>query len=380
MTTQVKRFDLQSYLRREPVTLALLTGLAIILFAVVTGLSSLYHEQQGSLADRWAARGADDLQAKRYPQAVMAYRTALLYARGDYTYQLNLAEALVGEQRTDEAYAYLINLWDQQPQNGLVNLDLARIEAARGHTDSAMRYYHNAIYAIWPRNQDAESRNARLELIRLLLHTNDKAQADSELIALAATLGEKPEDHMQAGQLFAQADDYQRALEQFRLALEGNRHDVAAMAGAGDAAFQLGQYRIALQYLRRAVAAGDEAVKSQLNLAETVLNMDPFRTQLNAAERRRIIMDAFTAAGARLRQCSKPGPFTMPPDELSALTQKWTELDPQITERDLRHNPDLGNTAMSLVFSIEQETSGMCGGMTGTDDALLLIANLHQGL
>jgi tetratricopeptide (TPR) repeat protein len=380
MTTGLKRFDLQPYLRREPVTLALLTGLAIILFAVVTGLSSLYHRQQESLADRWALRGVDDLKSKRYGEAVVAYRTALLYARDEYTYQLNLAEALVGEHRADEAYAYLINLWDRQPENGMVNLELARIQAARGHTDSALRYYHDAIYAIWPANQEMESRNARLELIRLMLQTNDKAQADSELIALAANLGEKPADHTQAGELFLQAQDYQRALEQFRLALEGNHHEVAAMAGAGDAAFQLAQYRVAEQYFRRAAGAGDKSAKAQLKLAELVLNMDPFRTQLRAAERRRIIMDAFTAAGVRLEACSKPGPFTVPASELAALTQSWTALKPQINERDLSRNPDLGNSAMSLVFNVEHETSGMCGGMTDTDNALLLIANLHQGL
>ncbi|HEV2134032.1 MAG TPA: hypothetical protein VGR47_07185 [Terracidiphilus sp.] len=380
MTTGLKRIDLQPYLRREPVTLALLTGLAIILFGVVTGLASLYHRQQESLADRWASRGADDLKAKRYGEAVMAYRTALLYARDEYTYQLNLAEALVGEHRAEEAYAYLINLWDRQPENGMVNLELARIQAARGHTDSALRYYHDAIYAIWPANQELESRNARLELIRLMLQTNDKAQADSELIALAANLGERPAEHTQTGQLFLEAQDYQRALEQFRLALEGNHREVTAMAGAGEAAFQLGQYRVAEQYLRRAAGAGDKSSKAKLKLAELVLNMDPFRTQLRAAERRRIIIDAFTAAGARLQACSKPGPFTVPASELATLTQSWTELKPQINERNLSRNPDLGTNAMSLVFNIEHETSGMCGGMTDTDNALLLVANLHQGL
>lgn len=380
MTIGLKRFDLQPYLRREPVTVALLVGLAIILFGMVTGLSSLYHRQQESLADRWAARGVEDMKAKRYSEAIMAYRAALLYAHGDYTYQLNLAEALVGEHRADEAYAYLINLRGRQPENGLVNLELARIEAARGRTDNAIRYYHDAIYAIWSGNQDLESRNARLELIGLLLQVNDKAQADSELIALAATLGENPADHIQAGQLFMQAQDNQRALEQFRLALEGNRRNAAAAAGAGRAAFELGQYRVAEQYLRRAAGAGDKASLSQLKLAELVLNMDPFQTQLRAAECRRIIMDAFNAAGARLQECSKPGSFTVPESELTALTQSWSELKPQIDERNLSRNPDLGNSAMSLVFNVERETSGMCGGMTDTDNALLLIANLHQGL
>ncbi|MGH9590426.1 MAG: tetratricopeptide repeat protein [Terracidiphilus sp.] len=381
MNAKLKRFDLQPYLSREPVTLALLTGLAILLFAAVTGLSSLYHRQQASLAERWSSRGAEELKAKSYAAAVVDYRAALLYSRDDYTYQLGLAEALVGERRVDEAYAYLINLWDRRPENGMVNLELARIQAARGLTDGALRYYHNAIYAIWPGDQELESRNVQLELIHLLLKIGDKAQADSELIALAANLGSHPQDHTEAGELFLQAQDNQRALEQFRMALEGNQHpDVAAMAGAGNAAFALGEYLAAEQYLRRAVGGGDKACASQLKLAELVLHMDPFRAHLKAAERRRIIMDAFTAGGIRLKACSAPGPLSVPTAELTALAQKWTELKPRIDNRTLSRNPDLGNNAMSLVFNVERETSGMCGGMTDTDNALLLIANLHEGL
>lgn len=380
MSTEAKRFELQPYLGREPVTLALLSGLAVVLFAAVTGLSSLYHRQQESLANRWAVRGSGDLKATRYDAAVVDYRTALLYSRDNYDYELALAAALVGERRTDEAYAYLINLWERQPENGEVNLELARIDAARGHTSDALRYYHNAIYAIWPDDQEEQSRNARLELIHLLLQISDQAQADSELIALTANLEDNPAQHEQAGELFLQAQDNQRALEQFRLALAGNRHNVAALAGAGEAAFQLGQYRVAGEYLRRAAAGGNQKSKSRLQLAELVLNMDPFRSQLKAAQRRGIIMGDFAAAGARLTACSAPGPFSVPADELVSLTQSWTALKPQINDRDLRRDPDLGNGAMSLVFNIERETSGMCGGMTDTDNALLLIANLHEGL
>ena len=132
MIKEHKWRDFQPYLRREPVTLALLTGLAILAFSAVAGLSRLYHRQQDSLADRWSTRGTEDLKAGRYGSAVVDFRTALLYARDEYTYQLNLAEALVGEHRADEAYAYLVNLWQREPENGLVNLELARIEAARG--------------------------------------------------------------------------------------------------------------------------------------------------------------------------------------------------------------------------------------------------------
>lgn len=380
MTKEHTWLELQPYLRREPVTLALLTGLAIIAFSAVAGLSRLYYKQQDSLADRWSTRGMEDLKATRYSSAVVDFRTALLYARDNYTYQLNLAEALLGEHRADEAYAYLINLWARQPENGLVNLELARIEAARGHSENALRYYHDAIYAVWPDNQEAASQSARLELIHYLLRTGDLAQADSELIALATSLGTDAGEHTRAGQLFLQAQDDQRALDQFRLALGHNRRNVGALAGAGNAAFQLGQYNVAARYLRQAVAAGDKPSESKLKVAELVLSMDPFRSQLHAAQRRRIAMSAFAAAGSRLKACSAPGPFSIPAGELASLNQSWSDLEPQVDDRDLRQDPDQVNTVMSLVFKIERETSGMCGTSTDTDDALLLIANLHEGL
>lgn len=380
MSKARKRFDFQPYLRREPVTLALLSGLAIILFAAVAGVSRLHDEQQNALAARWSTRGQTDLNAKRYSAAVVDFRTSLLYSRDNYAYQLSLAQALMGDNRIDEAYAYLINLWDRQPENGLVNLELARIAAGRGQTESALRYYHNAIYAVWPGKQNVERRKTRLELIHLLLHIGDKAQADSELIALAANLDDKPEEHAQAGQLFFQAQDYQRALAQFRLTLRHDRRNAKAMAGAGNAAFKLGQYAVAERYLREAVEHGDKASAAQLKLTQVVLSMDPFRSQVTSAQRRQIVVKAFAAAGARLKTCSTPGAFAVPAATLANLTQGWNKLKPRITLWELRRNPDLVNTAMATVFNIERKTSGMCGGSTNTDDALLLIANLHEGL
>ena len=48
---------MRAYLTREPVILALLTVLAIVLFLVVGGLSRAFHAQQESLGQRWFSRG-----------------------------------------------------------------------------------------------------------------------------------------------------------------------------------------------------------------------------------------------------------------------------------------------------------------------------------
>jgi tetratricopeptide (TPR) repeat protein len=208
--------DLRLYFRRQPVVLAVLAALALVFFLAVTGLSRVYHTQREALGNRWFNRGVADLNAKRFDGAVMEFRSALLYSRDNYSYQLNLAEALIGLKRTAEASTYLVNLWDRQPEDGLVNLSLARIAVQRGQTEQALRYYHNAIYAAWPRDQEVKRRDARLELIEFMLATNAKAQAQSELIALEENMGEDPSVQQRVGDLFLRVPDYEHALDEVR--------------------------------------------------------------------------------------------------------------------------------------------------------------------
>src|SRR6202453_5201000 len=169
MTVREKLQGLGSYPTREPVILALLCALAVVAFLAVGGLSRMYHAQQETLANRWFTRGTVDLKDAHFDRAVGDFRAALRYSRDSYDYQLNLAQALIGLKRTDEAYAYLINLWEREPENGLVNLELARIAAQKGQTERALRYYHNAIYAIWPGDQEVQRRIIMLALIECLI-------------------------------------------------------------------------------------------------------------------------------------------------------------------------------------------------------------------
>jgi tetratricopeptide (TPR) repeat protein len=375
------RFDLGSYLRQQPVMLALLAGLGVILFLAVAGLSRAYHAQRDALGSRWFSRGVTDLNARHFDSAVTDFRAALLYSRDNYGYQLNLAEALIGEKRTSEAYSYLVNLWDRQPENGVVNLELARIAAQRGQTDQAQRFFHNAIYATWPSNQEGKRRDTRLELIEYLLSIHAKAQAQSELIALEENLGEDPGLQKRVGDLFLRAQDYEHALAAYRLCLKSDRHNAAAMAGAGWAAFQLGRYPPAERYLQAALNANpnDKQSADRLETTELVLRTDPFRPQISAAERAQIVVEAFAIAGQRLSSCATPKASEGSIGAPTSLADKWAKLKPQVSERELQRDPDLVEQAMDLVFEIERQTNATCGTPTRADLALLLIAQLHEG-
>jgi tetratricopeptide (TPR) repeat protein len=371
------------YLRREPVLLAGLFVLAIVLFLAVTGLSRLFHAQQDALGQRWFERGVADLRTEHYDSAVLEFRAALRYSRDNYLYQFNLAEALIGQKHTGEAYAYLIGLWDRQPEDGLVNRELARIAAQQGETEQALRYYHNAIYATWSQSggsadEDAQRRETRLELIEYLLRLGAKTQAQSELIALAANTGNDGDQEAQIGQLFSRAQDYEHALTSYRASLRLNRHNASALAGAGFAAFQLGQYEPAHRYLEAATAAdaNDSQSADLFKTTELVLQMDPFQRGISAVQRNKLVMLAFATAGERLKSCGSTSGATA---QDTTLSENWTKLKSKISEAGLRQNPDLAEEAMDVVFNIERQTAASCGSPTGADLALLLIAKQHEG-
>src|ERR1700734_1700209 len=329
--------NFRRYLRQEPVILALLSGLAVIFFVAVTALSHLYQAQQEFLGNRWFMRGTTDLKQRHFDAAVTEFRSALLYSRDSYAYQLNLAESLIGLKRTGEAYAYFINLWDREPENGLVNLELARIAAQKSETEPALRYYHNAIYATWPGDEQVQRRETRLELIGYLLNINAKAHAQAELIALAANLEDDPSQQARVGDLFVQTQDYEHALAEYRLSLKAQPHDPAALAGAGLAAFQLGRYNIAERYLQAAVSANPNDTQSaaRLKTAALIMQMDPFQRQISVAQPDPIVLEALAAAGQRLKSCSAAGaakgPATIPVAQ-PALSEGRGEMRPQITE------------------------------------------------
>jgi tetratricopeptide (TPR) repeat protein len=386
-----------------------LSLLAVVSFLAVTGLSGIYHRQQAALGERWYRRGQADLAAGHAESAVTAFHSALRYSRDDFAYQLGLAQALAAMHRQGEARAYLLSLWEREPEDGTVSLELGRIFAEEGALESALRYYHNAIYAAWPDHPDERRRVARLELIEFLLRENAKTQAQSELIALAANLPENSPLHLKAGGRFVEVQDYEHALQQYRQALKTDGRNPTALAGAGRGAFELGRYPEAEQYLGGAVAenATDSESAQLRQTASLVLQMDPFRRQVSASQRTRMVTEAFATAGARLKSCSagtEPRtPAAADPEaedrSLAALRSRWDALEPRISVRGLTDGPDLVEAAMDLVFTIEHETheretheretqerqsnegpaSANCGPPTEKDEALFLIAKLHGG-
>ena len=195
-----------------------------------------------------------NLKAGQPEQAIIDFRTALIYSHDNDDYQLHLAQALLAANHAEEARVYLSELWERHPEGAVVNLELGRLSARARDIDQALRYYHNAIYGEWEGAiVSQQRREARLELYQFLLSRGAKSQAEAELEALAAELPADANLHTQVGNLFLKSGQFNRALSEYTAALNVDKNHLEALAGAGEAEFHLNNFRYALPYLWRAM-------------------------------------------------------------------------------------------------------------------------------
>ncbi|MHB8525159.1 MAG: tetratricopeptide repeat protein [Candidatus Acidiferrales bacterium] len=370
---------------RETV-LSLTAAIVIVLFFLTGFITRGYHEKLAALGEQWFEAGEQQLKSGAAGAALEDFHTALVYRPDDAQIQFRLAEALAADHRDGEARAYLLGLLARNPSDAPINLALARISATNGSEAGALRYYHGAIYGVWPKNPETNRLNARLELSRFLVGRNDTSIADAELIALISEIPQHgAELHAQAGDLFLRIGDAKHALSEFRSALTVKHPSANSVRGAGLAAYQLGEYQEAERYLERAqrLRTSDADVTSALVLSRLVISADPYLRGLSDAERRARTQRDFAQAFFRLRACAKKSAnvsaSAAPQSDLAMLTSQAKALQPRLTERNLRLHPSQVNVAMILVFAMEDAATKECGEAQGIDEALTLIGKFHQG-
>jgi tetratricopeptide (TPR) repeat protein len=377
--------------RSAPMILVVLTLAAATGFAAVSHLVTRYTANQQSRGRKLYQLGLDYTKDGRYDDAIAAFRAALTCDPTNSQYQLSLARTLRDSnvpQRLDEAESYLIALWQRTPQDASVNLALARVAAHRGSIEDATRYYHNAMYGVWNSDPDGNRNKARIELIQFLLKENARAQADSELIALAAALPRDSNAHLQAARLFEQAQDYAGALSQYEEVLRFDPTSVPALAGAGETAYRSGNYSAALRYLRSAVTLNPADTASRQLLASTdlILRSNPFHSHISDAERNRRITAAFTEAEDRLTTCAKNAGINLEAtanpqaSPLPGLQARWLLAKADLKLLRSPAETDLPDAIMDVVFQIELQTAATCGQPQGLDLALLLISQKSEAV
>jgi tetratricopeptide (TPR) repeat protein len=371
-------------LSRNELLLASLAAL-FILFIATTFSVTAYHAKEHSLAQQWYASGERDLAAGRAEAAIEDFRTALVYSHNNPLIEFQLAHALTVAGHLHEARAYLLGLWEREPGNGTVNLELAQLAARSGSVQEATQYYHHALYGQWDENPAEHRRIAGLDLAEFLIKVGQKAQAQAELIALTAGLPNDPAIKTRVGSLLMQTGEYEHASPLFRQALRLDADYLPALEGAGEASFEMRDYQAARRYLSRAKRLGALSPQSQqfLETATLIQQGDPLAPRLRGQERATRALAAFNQGMARLSQCAAVRGVSFDngaqQSDLQQLHTQATALQPKVTARNLARDSDLLLKATDMAFQIEQVTERACGEPQGLDLALLLLSRIQEG-
>lgn len=382
---------------RSRETVLSLSALLLIIFFFFTGMVvRRYHQKRQSLGIEWFAAGREQLKESNAPAALADFRNSLVYSPDDAQVQFQLAEALSEEGRNEEAQSYLLGLLGQAPSDAPVNLALARIATTSGSEAEALRYYHGAIYGIWPANMEDNRINTRLELCRFLIAENDSGSADSELIALEAEIPRRNGAmlHEQTGELFLRTGDANRALEEFRGALEGPHPPGDALRGAGLAAFRIGDYRVAERYLERAsrVRSNETDVEMTLQTTRLIIAWNPEAPRLRDVERRDRVRHDLAQVISRVELCAKGSGVDLSKiaanqtagtphiDDLATQYVQARNLQARLSDRDLTRHPEHLDAAINMIFELEATATQKCGEPTGLDEALEILGKNRQNV
>lgn len=360
-------------LHREVLALLVLTAAGIALFLLTSALAADNARLRHSDAVAWHEQGRRALERGDTPRALDALRRASHIDRGNRDVLVSLAMALRSAGEDEQAMAVLNELRAARPDDAEVNLQLARLEAARNALPEAIRYYQDALDGLWGPSDAEGSRTVRREFITLLQQHGERARALSQALVYAAELPPGPEWQVRAGRLLLDLGDSRRALDRFLSVLSAEPHNRDALAGAGEAAFALGDYGAARRYLLQ-VPEPDERLASERQIADLVLTADPLAPRISAAERERRLQKILQHARDRLMTCS----------DTSSLQAELDAFQPSTPARQ-RSAPaggaDIGNRfdeGVALAARVEQATAA-CGPAGEFGRAVTIIAR-RRGL
>jgi Tfp pilus assembly protein PilF len=370
--------DESSLIRQEIVKLVVLIAATVAAFFVTRAIAANNRDTSLRDAAEWYQRGLGQLHAGEPDAAIDSFRRAAGKNRSEKRYVLALARALGSTRQNEAARSALLGLRESAPDDPDINLQLARLAADRQDVTEALRYYHNALYAPWPTDQIEAERRVREELISFLLSHDQANRALSELVALASDLPDDAAAHVEVGRLFSSAGDSSHALDQFQRALRLAPDSSAALAGAGHAAFELGDYPQARKYLRK---APEEmvSVKETLELVDLVLSSDPLAARIGSSARRRRLVDNLSYADERLGACIAKPTGGQPPADSPALLEEAEAFRMQLIKSTILEE-DTIESGIELIDRLEREVVRSCPPPSLLDRALLLVGQQHHGV
>jgi len=369
----------RDFIVREPLLVGILVLITVLLSALTHSYSQAYDRRRTALSVEWLERGKTDLQNKHATSAVEDFRTALFYDPRNLDTRLHLADALMQANQTDQALNYYSSIWQTMPSNGSVNLQLARLYAQKGEAAAAERHFNGAVFGDWPDNAPANRREALLELIHFYLDRGDTGHAESQLMILSDNLPHDATLHAEVGDMYSRVGDAQRALTQYREALNLDPNYLPAIQGAAKASFTIGDYHASEAYLDHAlhIDESDTSAKKLSNIVQSIFSLNPYERGISEAEKIKRTLHAFAVVGERLQSCaSTPGSPTS--TVTSPSLERWTQLKAIANARFLTQHPEEIETLIDFSGSAEKLAQSHCGEPRPEDSALLAIAQLRQ--
>lgn len=364
------------FVDREMVILATLVAVTIAVFFVTRRFAAANDVMRRKDAEAWYVVGTDALQRGDLGTATPAFRRAARKDPDNPVYRRTLATSLMSSHEDEAALQLLLQLHEEQADDAETDLQLARLEARRGDSTAAGRYYQSAIVALWQLAQRPARQQVLTEFVQFLLKQGRRDRALAELLVLEAGLSDDLLSQVAAGTMLLAAGDARRAMAHFEKALLIAPADVASLAGAGESAFELGDYARALRHFNRMGTDTDRS-RELRPVIDLVLGSDPLAPRLRISERRRRLADGLSRVVRRLDACGTRAPRIDAGVDVSRVQIEAAELEKTLASPGTLISSDDIEASFDVVYRGTLAADRACGSPEYFDRALLLIARRH---
>ena len=361
----------------------ILLAVTTVLFAVTLFLFKSFSAHRTEIAHQAGEDGRIALSQGRAHDAIGELRTALAYAPNERNYELLLAQALGQDGRLEEAINYFLNLWESQPGDGFINLQLARLERQRDERQAAINYYRASVFGSWTGDGVIRRRDVRLELANYLIDQKMFALAQTELLIAASNAPSIPALSVALGDALLRANDQTDAMKQYQKAIFEDSRNAVAYEKSGRLAYAMGDYTHAREWLEKSLRESAGAVSNaaepeddaaaMLKNSERLLILDPALAPTRADRVNRILVER-SIAKKRFDACLKQA--VPVPTSMETLSSRWTASSVNSTLAVLMRDDSNQDLVRSLIDGTETTTAKLCGAPQG-DDALLLLLAQH---
>jgi tetratricopeptide (TPR) repeat protein len=298
-------------------TLALVALSILALSGLDTFLARMERSENLAESRRLDAAGHHLMEQGRPVEAIAQFKAGLAMERENPECWLDLGQAQLGAGQLTEAEATLQELLRRDSGSGPANLALARVLVKEGRTAEAVSAYHKAIYGRWDADAESSRIRVRWELVNLMAANGSKEDLLSELLPLLDVAPDDLAQRKRLGNLFLTAGSAARAAEIFRSILRDHPLDADAYAGLGEGEFARDNYLTAQGDFQHAynLRPYDANIKERLDLATSVLALDPTRRGLSPDQQNLRSVQILQMASDAVERCGG----TVPDEAKAAL-------------------------------------------------------------